>query len=891
MSEELIQKGLDKQGIKFGNYQWYNIGNTSLNQLKTYKIIPNKNYKEYGNLKPDGLLVDRRDKKKIQVITVVEFKKSENLNTESKKEKAVKQCNTYCQILNAKFGVITDNQEFIYINPNVDNQNFEIKYNDKNIFNNKLDCERYFNYIRREDGYLLSKPFILDKENKNETKSTCNLIKKILNTISKNSSQLKKIEYKDPSVLAKSIWQDVWMSKNASPEKSLSTFVEIFIFKFLSDLGVLIVNSSGAQVSFDHVFNNVNKELCYKYYWDNVRKYLKELFPANVKDKTTLINGISLQPDIPEDNHVFYTILKKFHDYGSLRNIDPEFKSRLFEDFLKNSISKKNWGRFFTPRNVVKAMIEMSEIEKLPDGAKICDPACGVGGFILEPIITKRTNDYYFENDKLKCKLNYFGFEKAVEEDDALTITLAKANFLIYLSDLLNENPTMTKEFAKLYNKIFKMYTQTNLGSLSEVKENEYDLIMSNPPYAVSGSSNYKIAIKNDAKLKNFYKVNATGTEGLFLEKMIRELKPKGTALIVIPDGILKRDNDLKLRKFIKNECIINAIISLPENTFYTTPKKTYIISITKKESETTIQNSPVFTYIASNIGETLDMYRFMIEENDLTDMVKQYKYFMTDKKDYESQNLRCKKQPIELFENSTRWFIDTWWTNEEKIKLGIEEKATIKSIEDLEEDILTLKNTLETLREELENKVDTCKLEYIELNEVIDFSIGTNRSWFTKSFVNDNKGDIPVYSASKDPKVKYGYIMDNMDNVKYFENCLTWNIDGSIGKVHYRKGKFSLSEKVIPLIIKNEYKENLDLFYLKYSIEKEAVKYGFVFSNKAGKSKIKVMRIPIPVSEGKFDLEKQHEIAKKHIKIEKIKKELMDYLTEITKSEIDFGY
>ncbi|MCB4235012.1 SAM-dependent methyltransferase [Kaistella anthropi] len=44
-------------------------------------------------------------------------------------------------------------------------------------------------------------------------------------------------------------------------------------------------------------------------------------------------------------------------------------------------MSKKNWGQFFTPRNVVKAIVEMSEIDKLPDGSNVYDPACGVGGF------------------------------------------------------------------------------------------------------------------------------------------------------------------------------------------------------------------------------------------------------------------------------------------------------------------------------------------------------------------------------------------------------------------------------------------------------------------------------------------------------------------------------
>jgi len=128
------------------------------------------------------------------------------------------------------------------------------------------------------------------------------------------------------------------------------------------------------------------------------------------------------------------------------------------------------------------------------------------------------------------------------------------------------------------------------------------------------------------------------------------------------------------------------------------------------------------------------------------------------------------------------------------------------------------------------------------------------------------------------------------LEKVKYFEDCLTWNIDGSVGKANFRKGRFSLSEKVIPLILKNDYKVKIDINYLKYMIEKEAVKLGFSFSNKAGKKRIKNMLIKIPLKENKeFDLQKQREISEKFKKMEKIKYELMDCLTEIDEFEVDF--
>ncbi|WP_225879258.1 hypothetical protein [Isorropodon fossajaponicum symbiont] len=50
----------------------------------------------------------------------------------------------------------------------------------------------------------------------------------------------------------------------------------------------------------------------------------------------------------------------------------------------------------------------------------------------------------------------------------------------------------MTKEFSKLFNETFNLKTNPILGTLSEPVKNEYDLILTNPPYVTSGSSNLK---------------------------------------------------------------------------------------------------------------------------------------------------------------------------------------------------------------------------------------------------------------------------------------------------------------------------------------------------------------------------------------------------------------
>lgn len=157
------------------------------------------------------------------------------------------------------------------------------------------------------------------------------------------------------------------------------------------------------------------------------------------------------------------------------------------------------------------------------------------------------------------------------------------------------------------------------------------------------------------------------------------------------------------------------------------------------------------------------------------------------------------------------------------------------------------------------------------KLKDIIDFNISkTNNSNFTKSFISEHKGNVPVYGASlNESEVSYGFVEDNLPTIKYFDDCLTWNIDGSVG-IFYRQGHFSLSEKVIPLIPKKQYINTLNLLYLKYAIKYSKELTCYNFSNKAGKNKLKEISINIPVLDnGMFDLKTQNELALKFQDVE----------------------
>lgn len=859
MSEELLQRGYLDKPERIGDWLFYNLGSTNLNALQQHKIIPDIDYKKLGKKKPDALIIDGK-----RVIAVIEYKKPSEFQTEKQKAKAIKQEIEVAQKLGSKLLIVTDTKDTIWINA--------------------LNGD----FVIDEKDNLLKKKF--DKDDPETPK----VISKVLASISKENSKIKPLQLINPTPLAKQIWQDIWSVSGATPENCLYTFVELFIFKYLSDLDVLKGINNFYNVL--KMYDTNNEEEVLEFYANTVRKKIKELFPRNEADKTTIINGtIFVSKDekaVRGYSGVFKKILERFADYGKLENIDHDFKSQLFESFLKESISKKNWGQYFTPLRVVKAIVKMADIK---EGDYICDPACGVGKFLLHSIVNDLKGFYEIKNGEIKPKVTIVGYDKGFDHDEQKTIILAKANMLIYFSDLIKEHPTITEKFSELFNNTFILKTNSILGTLADPVEEKYDWILSNPPYVTSGSSNLKEEIKKSG-LEYYFKIHASGAEGLFVEWIINALKKGGKAFVVIPDGVMLRNNLKKLRKFISDECFIDCIISLPSKTFFTTPKRTYILGITKKRDGAKLQDDPVLCYLVGEIGESRDVYRFEITADHLTDAVNLYNQFKGAKQRFVSDDPRCKIIKIKDFLNDIdNWMIEKFWNEQEKVALGIEIEKTTIGVKDFIEEFETLKEFLdETVAElnELEEGIDT-KITFKEI-PFLDKNIFelTRGKRITKSTINLHKGDVPVFSSSKDGSSVLGNIAEDFlvkeKLIVFTKPVVLFNLDGSVGKCFVKRDKkFSFIDVVAairPLL------DDVDLDYLKFKLEEAIIKTGATYQTKLYFNKMKSfdMKIRIPTNpDGTFNLDLQKKIASKQQNIVDLKRDFAERTAKISELNV----
>lgn len=857
MSEELLQRDYIRNPEKIGKWDFYNIGATSIKSLKENNIIRNVEYGDVEKKKVDALLVQRKN-----VIAVIEYKKPSEFKTEEQKNKAIKQELEVARKLNAPVFIATDTKEAVWVNTATGNS-----------IKDESDRELKINFNPKDEKLP-------------------DLIEKIIASINEKNDRIKPKELINPTDLAKQIWQDIWSVSGATPENCLYTFVELFIFKYLSDLGIL-----GEGINFNHLLDRYSygieksEEKALEYYANTIRPEIKKLFPENSIDHTTIINGTIFvskdQKAVIGYSAVFKKILFKFRDYGKLENIDYDFKSKLFESFLKESISKKNWGQFFTPLKVVRAIVEMAK-DEIKESASICDPACGVGKFLLEPIITKLDRFYKIENGKLISKITLHGFDKGFDKDEQKTIILAKANMLIYFSDLIKENSTITTEFSNLFNDSFLLKTNSILGTLSEPETNKYDLILTNPPYVTSGSNNLKEEIKKDGDLVNYFKVNAMGVEGLFMEWIVRALKPNGKAFVVLPENFFSRPTDANIRNFVLEHCFIDGILSLPKKTFFSTVQQTSILCITKKNSVKEVQQKSVFTYLVGEIGESRDVNRFIIEQDDLKEAVELFRSFKGSPEYFTKNNAdkRCKIIPVEWFvKNSTLgWSIVKLWTKEERMQLGINETKTLVSVEDYKDSIQETIDNIGNLKNELDSLVELpANIEYASksLNDIFEFKSGNSK--ITQLYINKNKGEYVVYSANTKNDGVFGYI----NSYDFDDECIQITTNGAYaGTIFYRpKHKFSINGDARLLVKKYE---NLNYQYLLKALKEVFEEYNFNWENKPTVAKTKNISIKIPIDKkGDFSEENQCKLAQNFSKTEFIKKCISAEMEKLNKLNV----
>lgn len=264
----------------------------------------------------------------------------------------------------------------------------------------------------------------------------------------------------------------------------------------------------------------------------------------------------------------------------------------VYEYILGKMAASGTNGQFRTPRHIIAMMVNLMR-PTLDD--KICDPAMGSAGFIVES--AKYIAEHYRKELLNPDKQRYFktGMFNGFDTDQTM-LRIGAMNMMLHGVD----SPNISHRDS-----LSSDNTDTGL----------YSLCLANPPFA--GSLDKEVVAKSLSQL-----CNTTKTELLFLSLFVRSLQIGGRCASIVPDGVLFGNSNA--HKAIRKELVdgqrLQAVISMPSGVFQPyAGVSTAILVFTKTNNGGT---DKVWFYEMHADGFTLDQKRTPCQENDIPDVL-----------------------------------------------------------------------------------------------------------------------------------------------------------------------------------------------------------------------------------------------------------------------------
>lgn len=308
----------------------------------------------------------------------------------------------------------------------------------------------------------------------------------------------------------------------------------------------------------------------------------------------------------------------------------------LYEYLLSKLSTSGINGQFRTPRHIIRMMVELIAPKK---GERICDPACGTGGFLfssLQYILEKNTSNNLIQIDEDGYKHGFVGdLLSAPERKKFETDTFYGFDF----------DPTMLRVAAMnmwLHGIEEPHISYADTLSKHFVAENQYDLVLANPPF--KGQLDYadcSPTLLNEIKTKK--------TELLFILLILRILDLGGRAAVIVPDGVLFGSSNAHsgVRKLLVEDNQLEGVVSMPGGFFKPYAGVSTAVLIFTKGGKT----DKVWFYDMANDGFSLDDKRQPIEENDIPDVISCWENRFDQKNQATNQkrmeSLRAKMEPL----------------------------------------------------------------------------------------------------------------------------------------------------------------------------------------------------------------------------------------------------
>lgn len=219
--------------------------------------------------------------------------------------------------------------------------------------------------------------------------------------------------------------------------------------------------------------------------------------------------------------------------------LEGDVKGAIYESILeKNGKDKKSGaGQYFTPRALIKAMVDVIDPQIMET---VADPACGTGGFLLSAYehMKKQSNEI--------SKLDFLRNKALFGADNTpLVVTLASMN--LYLHDIGTKGSPIVCQ-----------------DSLLDTSDRMFDVILANPPFGTRPQGSGEVSVVRTEFIKT------SDNQLNFLQHIMSIVKTGGRVAVVLPDSVLSDGKDATaIRKKLMKDFNLHTILRLCPGLFY----------------------------------------------------------------------------------------------------------------------------------------------------------------------------------------------------------------------------------------------------------------------------------------------------------------------------------
>lgn len=288
----------------------------------------------------------------------------------------------------------------------------------------------------------------------------------------------------------------------------------------------------------------------------NVGKAIVAAFRAIEKANPDKLQGIFGDAAWTNKNRLPDRLLKDLMEHFSTKTLSiencPEDELGQGYEYLIKKFADDSGHtaqEFYTNRTVVHLMTEMLKPES---GEAIYDPTCGSAGMLISCIA-------YLKKQKKEWRnVSIYG-----QEIVTLTSAIARMNLLLH----------GVQDFSIVNGDTLSAPAFTEQGKLRQ-----FDMVLANPPYSIRQWD--RTAFETDKYGRNIYGVPPQSrADYAFIQHIICSLKKDtGRCAILLPHGILFRNEESTMRENLVKSDVVECVIGLGANLFYNSPMEACIL-------------------------------------------------------------------------------------------------------------------------------------------------------------------------------------------------------------------------------------------------------------------------------------------------------------------------